>query len=235
MLYWSIFFATALSFVFLSKQLRKKNKETVKKRMQRETLKYEFTINGKPALVYRVTSEEGERYAELNSALEDIKFAKSCFSIAINALGSNITYVQDKEEIPSNMIINDSLCKAAIVSYARAFNCSEAGRSQIGIDSLNHYERAIHKELMHIRNTFIAHAGYADTDKSYEFVGTYILRDPDNIIAPEICALNRRANGYPKEKLQEYLNLIEKIILIYQTKLTKSKKIIYRLEIKGKK
>jgi hypothetical protein len=107
---------------------------------------------------------------------------------------------QPKQVRANDDLVADSLFRAAIVSYARAFVSSEASRIQLGVELYDSKEKITHNELMHIRHSYISHAGYADSGElCFEFIATLVLLDPDKKISPEICAYNRRTKGLPLE------------------------------------
>ncbi|MFW2532806.1 MULTISPECIES: hypothetical protein [unclassified Legionella] len=221
----------ALSFI-KTLYKRAEKKKDFKRRMNTEAVLYSFKIDNRNAKVVPLISMEAQRFSEVNSSYEDIKFAKDCLKLTLNEERPIITYLNFNEDRNPADLIYDALYRAAIMSYARTFVSTDSGRSQLGIDVFDVKEKKIHDELMKIRHTYLAHAGYAEDEQAYEFIGTYLLLDPENMATPEIYAHNRRANGFPKEKTQEYLLVIEKLLTLYEKKLKKMRKSLYRKVIK---
>lgn len=197
--------------------------------MEKETVEYIISLEGKKCPTFSVCSNEGNKFAELSSLKEDLKFSKDCLSILLAKDIEHISIIQPDVRPPEELTIVFSLLKSAIISYGRTFNTSEANRVQLHaqifkcIDDTN-----THNEIIALRNSYIAHAGISEFEK----IETRVSLDPERQKNPQIYSTIRYAINFVPDKLKKYIDLINKVLIYVQNQLDKKGKTIFRNDVK---
>lgn len=190
------------------------NNVEIKKRLLPDNeLEVSFIDEGSSCLAVELTEREPVSFGGMQLILKDLEL--TCASINAALTYWEKVHMEEKTQETAQFSLSDldhvvlwNCFAAAIITYGKCFASAKGRNAQFPsklISSLNEKNKITHKEIIHLRNSWIAHGGITNN----EYGKAILLMDPTNKKLPGII-YHATFRGLPDAiSLKDFLALAE--------------------------